>query len=95
VNIHNRIHKFIGKLVENHKKTFNINDEPRDLIGVYLKILLSVENNNRPDENSENSFPPNFTDKEIHQQLLAVCLDFFMAGSETTTKTLSRILLIV
>jgi methyl farnesoate epoxidase/farnesoate epoxidase len=95
VNIHNRIHKFIGKLVENHKKTFNINDEPRDLIGVYLKILLSIENNNRPDENSENPFPPNFTDKEIHQQLLAVCLDFFMAGSETTTKTLSRILLIV
>jgi hypothetical protein len=35
VDINNMIHKFIGKLVENHKKTFNINDEPRDLVGVY------------------------------------------------------------
>lgn len=89
VNTHNEMFDFIGKEVENHKKTFNINDEPRDLIDVYLKILSSVENNNTLDD-SKNPFPPNFTEKEMFQQLLAVCLDFFMAGSETTTKTLSK-----
>ncbi|XP_053696988.1 probable cytochrome P450 303a1 [Sabethes cyaneus] len=73
VDIHNQMHKFIGKEVENHKKTFNINDEPRDLMDVYLKILQS---NSR--------IPESFS----QEQLLAVCLDMFIAGSETTTKTL-------
>ncbi|XP_055599071.1 probable cytochrome P450 303a1 [Uranotaenia lowii] len=73
VDIHNHLHTFIGKEVENHKKTFNINDEPRDLMEVYLKILESNEEK-----------PESFT----QDQLLAVCLDMFIAGSETTNKTL-------
>lgn len=73
VEIHEHMHKFIGEEVENHKKTFNINDEPRDLMEVYLKILES--NQSKPDSFSQ-------------EQLLAVCLDMFIAGSETTTKTL-------
>ncbi|XP_058820526.1 probable cytochrome P450 303a1 isoform X2 [Topomyia yanbarensis] len=73
IEIHNQMHKFIGDEVENHKKTFNINDEPRDLMDVYLKILQSNDMN-----------PESFS----QDQLLAVCLDMFIAGSETTTKTL-------
>ncbi|XP_055643130.1 probable cytochrome P450 303a1 [Toxorhynchites rutilus septentrionalis] len=73
VEIHEHMHKFVGKEVENHKKTFNINDEPRDLMDVYLKILQS-------DQPKGESFS--------QEQLLAVCLDMFIAGSETTTKTL-------
>ncbi|XP_062551020.1 probable cytochrome P450 303a1 isoform X1 [Armigeres subalbatus] len=73
VDIHNLMHKFIGAEVENHKQSFNETDEPRDLMDVYLKMLRS----NR-------EVPESFS----QEQLLAVCLDMFIAGSETTTKTL-------
>lgn len=73
VEIHDLMHKFIGAEVENHKKTFNYTDEPRDLMEVYLKILQSNKD-----------IPESFS----QEQLLAVCLDMFIAGSETTTKTL-------
>jgi cytochrome P450 len=72
VYIHECMHKFIGDELENHKKTFNVADEPRDLMDVYLQVLQS------PDRKES------FTE----QQLLAVCLDMFVAGSETTTKTM-------
>lgn len=46
--------------------------EPRDFMDVYINIL------NSPDRKSS------FTE----DQLLAICMDMFMAGSETTSKTL-------
>lgn len=75
VACHNNVHKFVRSEVENHKKTFNPSDEPRDLIDAYLKVLYSGDENGRIDE----SF------SEL--QLLAVCLDMFMAGTETTNKS--------
>jgi cytochrome P450 len=72
VDIHACMHAFIGNELENHKKVFNNNDEPRDLMDVYLQVLQT------PDKKES------FTE----QQLLAVCLDMFVAGSETTTKTM-------
>ncbi|BET00075.1 cytochrome P450 [Nesidiocoris tenuis] len=47
-------------------------NEPRDLMDVYLQILQSPERN------------PSFSES----QLLAICMDMFMAGSETTSKSL-------
>ncbi|XP_040169523.1 probable cytochrome P450 303a1 isoform X2 [Anopheles arabiensis] len=73
VEIHECMHKFIGAEVERHQKNFNPDDEPRDLMDVYLHTL---QNNNAP------------SDSFSREQLLAVCLDMFIAGSETTTKTL-------
>lgn len=81
VSCHNRIHKFIRHEVENHKKTFNPSDEPRDLIDAYLKVLYSGDETGKIDE----SF------SEL--QLLAVCLDMFMAGLETTNKTVNFMML--
>lgn len=77
VSCHKKIHAFIRREVENHKKTFKPSDEPRDLIDAYLKVLYSgdEDNNGKTDE----SF------SEL--QLLAVCLDMFMAGTETTSKS--------
>ncbi|KAK9500817.1 hypothetical protein O3M35_002007 [Rhynocoris fuscipes] len=46
--------------------------DPRDLMDVYLEMLRSPER--------KSSFS--------ESQLLAICLDMFMAGSETTTKSL-------
>lgn len=36
VECHNNVHKFVRAEVENHKKTFNPSDEPRDLIVSYF-----------------------------------------------------------
>ena len=77
VACHNKFHTFISAEVENHKKTFNPTDEPRDLIDAYLKVLFSGDENGKIDE----SF------SEL--QLLAVCMDMFMAGQETTNKTVN------
>lgn len=74
VDTHNNMHKFIGKEVENHKKSFKMTDEPRDLIDVYLQTLNSA------DVEQKDTFS--------ERQLLAICLDMFVAGSETTTKTM-------
>lgn len=81
VSCHNNIHKFVRDEVENHKKTFNPSDEPRDLIDAYLKVLYSGDENGKVDE----SF------SEL--QLLAVCLDMFMAGTETTNKSVNFLFL--
>lgn len=77
VACHNKIHAFVRKEVDNHKKTFNPTDEPRDLIDAYLKVLYSG------DEHNDGKIDESFSEL----QLLAICLDMFMAGTETTNKT--------
>ncbi|XP_061389836.1 probable cytochrome P450 303a1 [Musca vetustissima] len=72
VENHERIYNFLRKEVRIHKETFKNYDIPRDLMDSYLREL---EN---PDRR------PSFTE----EQLLAVCLDMFLAGSETTNKSL-------
>lgn len=79
VSCHNKIHAFVKREVENHKKTFNPSDEPRDLIDAYLKVLYSG------DENNNGKIDESFSEL----QLLAVCLDMFMAGTETTSKSVN------
>lgn len=72
VENHERAYRFIRKEVELHRQTFKNYEEPRDLIDSFLREL---ENPERAASFSE-------------QQLLSVCLDMFLAGSETTNKTL-------
>ena len=73
-NLYMQSHEPLWKFIGDeieNHKKTYIPDQNRDLIDVYLGML-----------NSE-SRPKTFTEK----QLLAVCLDLFMAGSETTTKS--------
>lgn len=58
IKAHECFYKFFGAEVENHKRNFNINDEPRDIIDVYLKMIFTAE---KPEIYNE-------------KQLLAVCL---------------------
>lgn len=74
---HTNIHKFVSSEVDNHKKTFNPSDEPRDLIDAYLKVLYLGDEDGKID------------DSFSELQLLAVCLDMFMAGTETTNKSVN------
>lgn len=68
VEIHKTMHSFIENELENHKRNFKIENEPNDLMDVYLRVLQG------PDRKES------FSEK----QLLAICLDMFIAGSETT-----------
>jgi methyl farnesoate epoxidase/farnesoate epoxidase len=82
VRFHNNLHAFTRAEVERHKKTFNPSDEPRDLIDAYLKVLYAGDD----------------TGEKVHEsfselQLLAVMLDMFVAGTETTDKASNFMLL--
>lgn len=79
VRCHNNLHNFFRKQVEKHKKNFNPSDEPSDLISAYLKVLYTGEDDDLG--KTHESF------SEL--QLLAICLDMFMAGTETTMKSLN------
>jgi methyl farnesoate epoxidase / farnesoate epoxidase len=81
VEFHNNLHKFLRKEIERHKKNFIPTDEPSDLIDAYLKALYTG------DELDESGNPIHESFSEL--QLLAICLDMFVAGSETTMKTLN------
>lgn len=79
IDIHETMYSFIGSELENHKRNFKIENEPMDLMDVYLQVLQD------PDRKES------FTER----QLLAVCLDMFMAGSETTVKSINFTMLYI
>ncbi|CAG9824744.1 unnamed protein product [Phaedon cochleariae] len=72
-NSHKRIWDFLHKEIERHKRTRKP-EAPRDVMDVYLNVLESSD-----------THPESFSE----DQLLATCMDMFMAGSETTSNTLS------
>ncbi|XP_055859444.1 probable cytochrome P450 303a1 [Episyrphus balteatus] len=72
VESHHRFYAFLRKEVEEHRQTINLDDPPRDLMDAYLQVI------DKP------GHPESFSD----EQLLSVCLDLFLAGSETTNKSL-------
>ncbi|CAG9856915.1 unnamed protein product [Phyllotreta striolata] len=73
VRSHNCLWRFLRKELAHHKET-HVPDSPRDVIDVYLNVLKSSEESGK-------SFS--------EDQLVATCMDMFMAGSETTSNTLS------
>lgn len=79
VRCHNNLHQFFRKQVERHKKNFNPSDEPSDLISAYLKVLYTG------DDGEMGKMHESFSEL----QLLSILLDMFMAGSETTMKSLN------
>lgn len=72
IRIHKKLWEFLKEELDKHKQNLKANDEPRDFMDVYLKMIASQEKNS------------SFSEK----QLLAICMDMFMAGSETTSKGL-------
>ncbi|KAK9712229.1 Cytochrome P450 [Popillia japonica] len=73
-NLYMDSHKPLWKFITEeveHHKKTFVPNQPRDLIDVYLQML------------NEKDKPKTFS----KDQLLCVCIDLFMAGSETTTKS--------
>lgn len=77
---HERLYAFIREELQVHRKNFDPDNESQDLMEAYLKVMHDLKS-------------PNESYSE--QQLLAVCLDMFIAGSETTTKTIDFTMLYV
>ncbi|KAJ9576497.1 hypothetical protein L9F63_025607 [Diploptera punctata] len=69
----NRIWNFLRETIDDHRKSFNA-DNMRDLIDLFLREM----------ETSKCQNNSSFEDL----QLVSLCLDLFMAGSETTSNTL-------
>lgn len=77
-DIHKMLYTFLGEELENHKRNFKMENEPRDLMDVYLQAINGTQSQ---------------TDSFSEKQLLAVCLDMFIAGSETTNKSMGFLML--
>ncbi|KAJ8738044.1 hypothetical protein PYW08_000639 [Mythimna loreyi] len=73
VGTHKRIWKFLREELERHKERFDPSQEDRDFMDVYIRVL---KNKGEVDTYSEG-------------QLVAMCMDMFMAGTETTSKSMS------
>lgn len=73
VKTHKRIWKFLRDEIAKHKERFDPNNEDKDFMDVYLRVLK---------EHGE-------VDTYSEGQLVATCMDMFMAGTETTSKTMS------
>lgn len=73
IKTHKRIWKFLRDEIARHKENLSTNIENRDFMGVYLRFLQ---------EHGE-------IDTYSEGQLVAICMDLFMAGTETTNKSMS------
>ncbi|CAG9558106.1 unnamed protein product [Danaus chrysippus] len=73
VRTHKRIWKFLRNEIASHKSRFDSNKEDKDFMDVYLRVLREHGEINTYSEG----------------QLVATCMDMFMAGTETTTKSMS------
>lgn len=73
IETHERIWQFLRDEINKHKDNFRDQKEDKDFIDAYIRIL---KDKGEVDTYSEG-------------QLIAMCMDMFMAGTETTSKSLS------
>lgn len=73
IKTHKRIWKFLRDEIGRHKERFDPCKEDRDFMDVYIRVLLDKGE----------------VDTYSEGQLVATCMDMFMAGTETTSKSMS------
>ncbi|XP_015519448.1 methyl farnesoate epoxidase [Neodiprion pinetum] len=74
-----KLWSFLAEEINEHVSSLPA-DEPRDLIDAFL---MEISRNESSDSH----------DQFNHEELLVLCLDLFLAGSETTSNTLSTMLI--
>ncbi|CAK1553950.1 unnamed protein product [Leptosia nina] len=70
---HEKVWKFLRDEIARHKERFHPSNKDNDFMDVYIRVL------NEPGEK------PTYSEG----QLVAMCMDMFMAGTETTAKSMS------
>ncbi|KAM3955653.1 putative cytochrome P450 303a1 [Aphomia sociella] len=73
IKTHKKIWAFLREEIQRHKERFEPEKEDKDFMDVYLRVLK---------ENGE-------VNTYSEGQLVAICMDMFMAGTETTSKSMS------
>ena len=74
--------KMFRQQIQEHQAEFNDSEEPKDFIDVYLREIESEKKEKGEHYSAKTS--------NFHiEQLVSICLDFFVAGSETTSTTLT------
>lgn len=73
IKTHKRIWKFLREELARHKDSFQPDKEDKDFMDVYIRALREHGEVNTYSEG----------------QLVAMCMDMFMAGTETTSKSMS------
>lgn len=73
VKTHKAIWRFLREEIARHKENFEPEKEDKDFMDVYIRVLR---------ENGE-------ANTYSEGQLVAMCMDMFMAGTETTSKSMS------
>ena len=71
-----KLKDYMSKLIEDHERAFGPGDAPNDFIDAYLAEMRKL----KPEDRISHS---------TRHQLVNVCLDFFSAGSETSSTTLT------
>ncbi|CAF4743814.1 unnamed protein product [Pieris macdunnoughi] len=73
VTTHERLWAFLRDEIATHKERFHPSNEDKDFMDVYIRVL------------SQPGDKPTYSEG----QLVAMCMDMFMAGTETTAKSMS------
>lgn len=73
IRTHKRIWKFLREELKRHKERFDPSKEDQDFMDVYIRVLTFLGEKNTYSEG----------------QLVAMCMDMFMAGTDTTSKSMS------
>ena len=73
--------------ITEHENTFDEEDEPKDFVDYYLREIY-----NRNADKDKVNVPGDYANFNV-EQLIAICMDFFQAGSETTSTTLSWVVM--
>lgn len=73
IRTHKKIWKFLREEFARHKDNFDPDKEDKDFMEVYIRVLRASGEINTYSEG----------------QLIAMCMDMFMAGTETTSKSMS------
>lgn len=82
LQIHERTWAFLRETITEHKLSLCTAGHERDLIDSFLQKMIPAVNSNEAYDGSFNE-----------EQLLSICKDMFMAGSETTSNSLEFLVL--
>ena len=74
--------KMFRQQIREHQEELDEMEEPKDLMDIYLREI------ERERKEKGESYSPKTSNFHI-EQLVSICLDFFVAGSETTSTTLT------
>ena len=82
------IKRMFREQITEHENTFDEEHEPNDFVDYYLREIYRKRKTDYGNANG----PGHYSNYNV-EQLIVICMDFFQAGAETTSSTLSWIVM--